>query len=913
MAQQITNKVLFKVVVDGNTLKKDLNSVTNATTNYTNKITGATNATQSISKSLVAMSVQARAAGIGLTMGLTAPIMALAAGAITAATDFEKAMASVKAITRATSEEMAQFEKIIRDTAKSTPFSATEIARAVEELSKAGLSTAQILNGALVDSLYLAAGGEIDIASAANIASRALNTFKKDSLTVAQAADIIVGGANASTTSVDELSQSLEQAAAVANGFDVSFKDTVLTLAVFAQNGMAGSDAGTSLKTMLMRLNPVSDKAADAMKELGLITAEGTNIFYDATGGLKSLTEIAGIMQDKFSGMSLEERQRAMQTIFGTDAIRAANIMYKEGIAGFENMAKAMEGISAKQVALEKWDNVNDKFKIFLNKLKDLAIEISERFIPIIKDVIDWAGELVDKFAALPPNLQNVALGFGAIAAAAGPLLLLLSVIGNTIGSIGNIGKLFATITGGGSLAPIIGGIIAAVVILGGVMIGLKKTWDNLWENSEQFRKSVVSIFDTLHDTWKLAKDNFAPIWETIKETVGGIWEYIKKLQVKIANEIMPILKDLIEKAVRVFQDFWSQADNREAVKKLIEFLGKFVEFLVLIMYYVDLNILKGLLEGFEKFIEFAGKISELTGKFVDFSNSSKDFANDVKTNIEDKLDAIKEKVQPVIDAVDKFKNAVSDFKKEYERITGEMARVTSILVQAILFPFQIMYAVLVLGILATVQQIKNTLSEGWEWLKTKAKEFWDFISPLIEPVTSRYKDDWDSMVTYLVQKLGELRGQIQYFANQVGDAFGGIGNRIRAGIFNGLDGIKDMLNDYVLAPMSRMANNINRMNIPGMYIPPIALLANGGTLRDGTAIVGENAPEILTMRNGAAQVTPLVGSQRARNLSDLNGGTSGNTFNFNISGFYGDENFLVTKITDSIDRVMGGRLNVVG
>ena len=87
---------------------------------------------------------------------------------------------------------------------------------------------------------------------------------------------------------------------------------------------------------------------------------------------------------------------------------------------------------------------------------------------------------LVDKFAALPPSLQNVALGFGAIAAAAGPLLLLLSVIGNTIGSIGNIGKLFATITGGGSLVPIIGGIIAAVVILGGVMLGLKNTWDNL-------------------------------------------------------------------------------------------------------------------------------------------------------------------------------------------------------------------------------------------------------------------------------------------------------------------------------------------------------------------------------------------------------------------------------------------------
>ena len=347
---QITNKVLFKVVVDGSSLNKDL-KVINAQTNTTS--TAANN----LSRSLSALGTQARAAGIGLSVGVTAPLVILANEAVKAVATFEQSMASVQAVTRATGSEMSQFENIIRDVAKVTPYSVSEIAGAVEELSKAGLSVEQILSGSLVDTLYLAAAGEIDMANAAIIASRALNTFAKDHLTVAQASDYLVGGANASTASIDDLSQGLEQASAVANGFNVSFRDTILTLSVFSQNGMQGSDAGTSFKTMLMRLNPVSDKAREKMKELGLITEEGKNIFYDATGGLKSMTDIAEIMQNTFAGLSLEQRQQAMQTIFGTDAIRAANVLYKEGAEGFTMMSNAMKGITAEQVAVYRdWE-----------------------------------------------------------------------------------------------------------------------------------------------------------------------------------------------------------------------------------------------------------------------------------------------------------------------------------------------------------------------------------------------------------------------------------------------------------------------------------------------------------------------------------------------------------------------------
>ncbi|MCQ6386461.1 phage tail tape measure protein, partial [Bacillus cereus] len=71
-------------------------------------------------------------------------------------------------------------------------------------------------------------------------------------LSVTDAANLLAGAANASATDVHELKYGLSASAAVAAGAGMTFKDTATALAVFAQNGLKGSDAGTSLKTMLM-------------------------------------------------------------------------------------------------------------------------------------------------------------------------------------------------------------------------------------------------------------------------------------------------------------------------------------------------------------------------------------------------------------------------------------------------------------------------------------------------------------------------------------------------------------------------------------------------------------------------------------------------------------------------------------
>ena len=129
----------------------------------------------------------------------------------------------------------------------------------------------------------LAAAGGVSVADAAEIASTALNAFKNDSLSVAQASDILAGAANASATSVGELKLGLSAVSAVASAVGMSFKDTNTALAIFAQNGLKGSDAGTSLKTMFLNLQPTTKAQIGLFAELGLTTTKTTTIFEENT------------------------------------------------------------------------------------------------------------------------------------------------------------------------------------------------------------------------------------------------------------------------------------------------------------------------------------------------------------------------------------------------------------------------------------------------------------------------------------------------------------------------------------------------------------------------------------------------------------------------------------------------------
>ena len=271
------------------------------------------------------------------------PIAALAGGAgigavigssVKLAASFDKTMRLVAVATDTPATKLKDLSDLALKMGRDTTFSASQAGDAMLELAKGGLTAAQIRGGALASTLTLASAGGLELGNAAGYIVQGLSTFNLKAEQAAEVAAALAGGANASTASVEDMGLALSQVGPGALTAGLSLQETTAVLAAFAQNGIKGSDAGTSLKTMLTRLIPTTDKAKGKMQDLGLK-------FTDAHGNFKDITEIAEQLHDRLLNLSDAERTSALATIFGSDATRAAT----------ETMAK-LEG---RQAPLSAW------------------------------------------------------------------------------------------------------------------------------------------------------------------------------------------------------------------------------------------------------------------------------------------------------------------------------------------------------------------------------------------------------------------------------------------------------------------------------------------------------------------------------------------------------------------------------
>lgn len=348
---------------------------------------------------------------------------ALGVAAIKMAADFDASMSTVQANTGASADEMAQLRQAAIDAGADTVYSATESADAINELGKAGLSTSDILSGGLSGALNLAASDGMAVGDAAELMATTLKQFNLTGAESTQVADALAAGAGKAVGSAHDLGLALNQAGMVSHSFGISMQETTGTLAAFAQSGMIGSDAGTSLKTMLISLANPSTKASNLMQELGINA-------YDAQGKFIGLSGLAGVLKDKLSGLSQEQRNQALATIFGTYAIRAANVLYEQGAEGIDDWTKAVSesGFAAQQAAARN-NNLKGDIENLSGSFESLMISLGEGGQGPLRSLVQTLDTLVDGFSQLPaPVQQSIVLltalggGFTALHSAMAPL-----------------------------------------------------------------------------------------------------------------------------------------------------------------------------------------------------------------------------------------------------------------------------------------------------------------------------------------------------------------------------------------------------------------------------------------------------------------------------------------------------------
>lgn len=341
--------------------------------------------------------------------------------------EFDQAMSQVEAATHESVENMDQLREAALEAGASTVFSATEAANAIEELGKAGLATQDILQGGLAGALDLAAASGIGVAQAAEIAAKTMNQFALKGTETQHVADLLAAGAGKASGDVTDLGMALAQVGQVAHGTGLTVEETTTALAAFASQGLLGSDAGTSFKTMLGALTPNSAKAREEMERLGISA-------FNAAGQFVGLEQFAGNLRSSMISLTDEQRQASLEIIFGSDAVRAATALYNEGAEGIADWTEKVNDAGyASETASMRLDNLKGDWEALSGAVDTAMISMGEAANGPLRFIVQAITGLVDKFNDMPAGGQQAVFWIGAVGAAAltayGSYLLLIPKI----------------------------------------------------------------------------------------------------------------------------------------------------------------------------------------------------------------------------------------------------------------------------------------------------------------------------------------------------------------------------------------------------------------------------------------------------------------------------------------------------
>ncbi|MFC3833511.1 phage tail tape measure protein [Deinococcus rufus] len=296
---------------------------------------------------------------------------------------FEEQIANIRALTQPTAVELQQLSEAAMNLGTNLGVGPTETAKAVLELSKAGLSAADSIGGGLAGALNLAGAAGITAGQGANIAVAAMTAFGLTAEGLPQVADVFANFANKTTLSAEDLSQAIAAVGPVALDAGLDLGQFAGYMATLAQGGFRQmSDAGTSLKTMLLSLEAPSDVAKARLTQLG-------ESFYDAAGNSKPLNEVLDGLRGKIANLTDEDKRAVLRDIFGQDAIRAALVLLKQTPDALDANIRAM-GLTgeAARVARERLESLAGQGKVLKAEFDTFVTTIGLALVPALTQVV---------------------------------------------------------------------------------------------------------------------------------------------------------------------------------------------------------------------------------------------------------------------------------------------------------------------------------------------------------------------------------------------------------------------------------------------------------------------------------------------------------------------------------------------
>lgn len=447
---------------------------------------------------------------IGSLEGAAASIAGVLGGAamITKFTDFEGQVNATAAVLNSTDEQFMALKKTAIDLGATTKFTAAEVSAGMLMLAKNNLNVAETMS-AIPAALSLSAATGADLALAADLATDVLANFGAKASELPGIMDKITGATTKSKFDIQKLTFALANSTAQARELNVPFLDAITALAGISSGFASGERAGTSFAIFLRRLIPKTKQQVDMMKRLGLVTKSGENAFLDTDGSLKKLSDVSDILEASLSKLSLSQRSLALETIFGSDAMRAASLFAKIGSTEFERLSKAIDSVDAEKIAQRRLNGLTGSVKLLGSALNTLLIKVFEAGVAEkISKIADAVRSITAAISNASPWIQNLIGWMGLAAAAIIPLLAavkvlmvvstpLVSIFGWLSTGLGAATALFVGIS-----APIWGTVAAVVALAAGLALVISK-----WKEIKEFFSSMPRIFAERLTTFGATED----------------------------------------------------------------------------------------------------------------------------------------------------------------------------------------------------------------------------------------------------------------------------------------------------------------------------------------------------------------------------------------------------------------------
>lgn len=395
-------------------------------------------------KRVEALGTSISTVGMSMSKNFTVPLAGAGAVATKIFVDFEAQMSRVKAISGATGDDFKKLNDEAKRLGATTSFSASQAAEGMENLASAGFSVNEIM-AAMPGMLDLAASDNIDLASAAEIAGSTLRGFGLEASQAAHVADVLARAAADTNAGITDTGEAMKYVAPVASSMGLSLEEVTAAIGEMSNAGIKGGQAGTALRASLTRLANPSKESAELMESLGFKA-------YDSSGKMLSLKDIVGNLQKSMNGLTEQEKQQAIATIFGQEAMSGMLAIIQAGPEQLNSLTQSFKNSdgSAKEMADTMRDNLKGAWDNLTSAAEGAAIAVGERLGPMLQDVAKKINSVVDWFNNLSDAQKDNVVKIGLMVAAAGPLLL---IGGKFIGAIGSIVGGVSKLTGAIKLA----------------------------------------------------------------------------------------------------------------------------------------------------------------------------------------------------------------------------------------------------------------------------------------------------------------------------------------------------------------------------------------------------------------------------------------------------------------------------